>query len=424
MFTDNSIWWHVYPLAAVGAPIHDRHGDDSGARLRKLEPWLDYAADLGVTGLLLGPMFESATHGYDTLDHYRLDRRLGGDAEWDRFVAAARERGLDLILDGVFNHVSVGHPWVQESVNHGGGMVHVDHGRPRAWEGVWSLAELNHHDPRVADHVEHVMKHWLHRGAAGWRLDVAYAVPTWFWAEVLGRVRAEFPDTIFTGEVIHGDYAQYVQASTLDAITQYELWKGVWSSLADRNLWELAAALDRHARFSDTCTMQTFIGNHDVERIASRLGDQGAALAATLLLTLPGLPSIYYGDEQAFRGEKGHGHRSDEPLRPALPDSPEQLAPFGWWLHHLYRELIALRRANPWIANGRVHVTGKDNRWITYEVTGEGHTLRTHLQLDDEPGADGQWHGHQQNRGPVGGTVHVEIDGHERLSHPGVVVAA
>ena len=413
---DNSIWWHLYPLAATGAPIRDRAPDDGGPRLRRLEPWLDYAVELGVTGLLLGPVFESDTHGYDTVDHLRLDRRLGDEAEWDRFVDAARERGLDLILDGVFNHVAVSHPWVGDALREGGGRVHVQDGEhgpsPRPWEGHGGLAELNHHDPRVLDHVEYVMKHWLRRGASGWRLDVAYAVPSWFWAEVTARVRSEFPDAFFSGEIIHGDYAQVAAAGGLDTITQYELWKGIWSSLADRNLWELSAALDRHAQFSRERVMQTFVGNHDVTRIASRVGDSAAAIAAGLLFTLPGLPSVYYGDEQAFRGEKGDGYRSDDDLRPALPDSPAHLAPFGRWLFDLHRELIALRRENPWIARGDVTVKGRDNEWLTYEVTGAGRTLRAHLRLDA-----------MTANAPVSGSLRVDIDESPRFTWSSASVA-
>ncbi len=379
------IWWHVYPLGAAGAPIRDRAPDDSGHRLARLEGWLDYVVDLGCTGLLLGPVFASGTHGYDTLDHFRLDPRLGDDAAWDRFAAAAAQRGLAIVLDGVFNHVGAQHPAVRESLDAGHGLVRVRHhdgGRSAAtWEGHGDLAELDHDNPAVADLVTDVMCHWLDRGAAGWRLDVAYAVPTGFWAHVLGRVRARHPEALFIGEVIHGDYAAIAAASTLDSLTQYELWKAIWSSINDRNMWELAAALERHERFSrgsqgsegsqgsQAAVMQTFVGNHDVTRIASRVGDAGAALAATTLLTLPGMPSVYYGDEQAFRGEKGRGFEADDALRPALPDSPGELAPYGWWLHDLYRDLIALRRRNPWLTRGAVRVTAKDNGRITYAVT-------------------------------------------------------
>jgi cyclomaltodextrinase len=149
------------------------------------------------------------------------------------------------------------------------------------------------------------MAHWLGKGTSGWRLDAAYAVPPAFWASVLPRVREAYPEAYFAAEVIQGDYSAFVRESTVDAVTQYELWKAVWSSLNDANFYELAWALKRHDELIRTFIPLTFIANHDVTRIASKLTDDrhlGHALA--ILFTVPGTPSVYYGDEQAFRGIK------------------------------------------------------------------------------------------------------------------------
>ncbi len=383
---EHAIWWQVYPLGATGAPIRDP-GDDTGHRLGRLEPWLDHVVELGCSGLLLGPVFESSSHGYDTLDHFRLDRRLGDDADWDHFVQQCRSRGLSIMLDGVFNHVGAQHPLVQQAVT-GGGIVKVRDGRPVGWEGHDSLAELDHDDPRTVDLVVDVMTHWLRRGAAGWRLDVAYAVPAAFWAQVLPRVRAEFPEALFLGEVIHGDYPAIAQTSTLDSITQYELWKAIWSSIQDRNLWELAWALQRHDEFCRVFVPNTFVGNHDVARIASLVGDSGAALAAVILLTVPGMPSIYYGDEEGFRGEKLTGYEADDQIRPPLPDSPADLSGMGAWLLRHYQALVALRRRNPWLVRAHLHVDEKTNTSIIYSVTSdEGRHVRVRLALDPQASA-------------------------------------
>ncbi len=105
------IWWHVYPLGFLGA--ERTAGELRGEvhhRLARLEPWLDYAAGLGCTGLALGPIFASETHGYDTVDHFRIDPRLGDEGDFDRLVAAAHRRGLRILLDGVFNHVGRSFP--------------------------------------------------------------------------------------------------------------------------------------------------------------------------------------------------------------------------------------------------------------------------------------------------------------------------
>lgn len=386
MSLDDAIWWHVYPLGAVGAPIHDAGQDAPVNRLARLEEWLDYAVELGCSGLLLGPVFASTSHGYDTVDYFRIDPRLGDDAAFDHFIASARRRGLRVLLDGVFNHVGVDHPLVAAALADGHGLVRLEQmdGRlqPTPWEGHGDLALLHHSRPEVADLVTEVMLHWLRRGIAGWRLDVAYAVPSAFWREVIDRVRVEFGEAIFLGEVIHGDYVELARAGHLDSVTQYELWKAIWSSLADRNLWELDWALARHAEFCAGLLPNTFIGNHDVDRIASTLGPDGAALAAAILLSLPGMPSIYYGDEQGFTGTKGAGRHADDPLRPPLPDHPDALAPDGWWLYRLYQQLIGLRRRHPWLATGQLSVLGKDNSWIEYQVTGGGQQLTARISLE------------------------------------------
>ena len=215
---DDAIWWHVYPLGAAGAPIRGdqaREAADPGERrLLRLVPWLDYAVELGCSGVLLGPIFESASHGYDTLDHMAIDRRLGSEEDFEAFMAACRERGLNVMLDGVFNHVAATHPRAEELA------LRLPDGGLACWEGHSELLTLDHSKPAVVDFVADIMLHWLRKGIAGWRLDVAYAVPPRFWAETIGRVRDEFPNALFLGEVIHGDYAQIVaeRATLRDAL--------------------------------------------------------------------------------------------------------------------------------------------------------------------------------------------------------------
>lgn len=378
---DHAIWWHVYPLGALGAPIHDQTDATPAHRLAALEPWLDHAVELGCSGLLLGPIFASTSHGYDTVDHDRIDPRLGDDADFDALVAACRERGLSLMLDGVFNHVGRAHPLVADDSP----LLRHRDGALVGWEGHDNLVELDHSRDDVADRVVEIMLHWLRRGIAGWRLDVAYAVPTDFWARVTDRVRSEFPDAVFLGEVIHGDYAGIAEAGHLDSVTAYELWKATWSALKDANFWELAWALERHDAFSRTHVLNTFIGNHDVDRIASVAGADGAALAAAVLLTTPGMPSVYYGDEHGFTGLRGEGAHADDPVRPPLPATPADLAPSGAWLFALYRDLIGFRRRHPWLARASVGVEGKDNRWIHYACTHGDDRLDVRLALDPRP---------------------------------------
>jgi glycosidase len=300
----HAVWWQVYPLGFTGA---ERDALPEGAnpipRLRHLEAWLPHLLELGCNGLALGPVFESGTHGYDTVDHFRVDRRLGTDDDLQHLVDACHTHGIRVLLDGVFNHVGRGFAQFRAVLEKGphapeAAWFHVnpDDGAPdgftyRDFEGHGALVVLNHDNPEVADHVAAVMTHWCDRGIDAWRLDAAYAVPPRFWREVLPRVRAHRPDVWVVGEMIHGDHPRYVADSGVDSITQYELWKAIWSALNDHNLFELAHALRRHDAVVRAFLPQTFVGNHDVTRLASRLTDRrhlGPALA--LLLTLPASP--------------------------------------------------------------------------------------------------------------------------------------
>ena len=166
------------------------------------------------------------------------------------------------------------------------------------------------------------MTYWLDRGAAGWRLDAAYAVPASFWSKVLPRVRESHPGAWFLGEILHGDYVAYASESGLDSVTQYELWKAIWSSLNDRNFFELAWALDRHNQVLDGVMPQTFTGNHDVTRLASQLTDErhfGHALA--VLLTVGGIPASTTATSKRSAASRNSGTavttRSARPSRPA-----------------------------------------------------------------------------------------------------------
>jgi len=234
-WTEHAIWWHVYTLGFCGAPIRD--APDHGHRLRRLLHWLDYAVELGTSGLLLGPLSTSSTHGYDVLDHFGVDPRLGTDDDFDDLVDACRARGQRIVLDGVFSHVGRNHPWYAGALRGGpdspeASLFDIDRSVPgraeaRRFEGHESLVRLDHASGQTVDLTDRVMRHWLARGVDGWRLDAAYSVDPAFWAKVLPSVRADYPQAWFAAEMIHGDYAAFVEASGVDTVTQYELWKAI-----------------------------------------------------------------------------------------------------------------------------------------------------------------------------------------------------
>jgi glycosidase len=378
------VLWHVYPLGFTGAePSALPAREPARHRLKQLEQWLDYAVELGCNGLLLGPVFSAETHGYDTVDHFSIDSRLGDESDFDALVAAAGQRGLRLVLDGVFNHVGRAFPAFQLAGNSGPGSPTArwfkrtaDGADYAVFEGHGHLVELDHDEPAVLAYVIEVMTYWLGRGAGGWRLDAAYAVPPAFWAKAVQAVREAFPDAWFLGEVIHGDYAAYANEAGLDAITQYELWKAIWSSLNDRNFFELEHALGRHnaflGSFDDGRLPQTFAGNHDVTRLATELNDDrhfGHALA--VLMCVGGVPSVYYGDEQGFRGLKEHREGGDDAIRPPFPASPADLLPDGWRYYRLHQRLIGFRRRHPWLVRARTEAVHLEQSALALRVRGE-----------------------------------------------------
>jgi cyclomaltodextrinase / maltogenic alpha-amylase / neopullulanase len=400
----HAIWWQVYPIGFLGA---DPMGASrqSGRPLDAICDWLDYAVALGASGLALGPVFQSSSHGYDTIDHFSIDDRLGDGETFDRLVAGCRERGLRMLLDGVFNHVGRDFPLFQQALregpesaaarwfriawlnNHGdsGALAEPDY---ECFEGHRGLVVLNHAAAEVQHYVTAVMRHWLDRGADGWRLDAAYAVPTGFWSLVLPQVRASHPQAYLAGEVIHGDYQQIIAATGLDSVTQYELWKAIWSSLNDRNFFELAWALGRHNDFQHSFRPLTFTGNHDVTRIASRLeDDRHLALAQVILLTLGGTPVIYYGDEQAFTGIKEDRPGGDDQIRPAFPQGPGDLAPHGWQVYRLHQQLTGFRRRHPWLHDATTTVLHLSNDLLAYQAGAHGQAIVVAVNTGDQPHA-------------------------------------
>lgn len=368
------VLYQIHALGAAGAPASNP--DVGGARacghgLRRITEMLDHIASLGVDGVLLTPIVVSSTHGYDTVDPYRIDQRLGDDADFDALVTAAHERGLTVHLDAVLNHVGRAFPRTE--------LVRSD---AKTFEGHDILVVLDHDDDAVVEWAIDVLRHWVRRGVDGWRFDVAYAIPRPF----LRTVRDAVPDVFMFGEVIHGDYAGFVDATGFDSVTQYELHKAIWSSLHDSNVHELAWALKRHAELLERFPPMTFVGNHDVTRIASQTDDRRDAIdAATILFTLPGVPTVYYGDELGWRGVKEDRLGGDDAIRPALPDVMAPTDELESATLDAYRDLLARRRAHPWLRDAGLEIVDLDHRHLVYRSRDDDHELTVEVRNERDP---------------------------------------
>lgn len=402
---DGLTWWHVYPLGFSGAEPESRPVHGVVHRLRHLAMWLDYARDLGCRGLQLGPILSSQSHGYDTIDHLHIDRRLGDEHDFEALVAGCRERGMHVMLEGVFGHVSQEHPMFQVARAAGPSpsgadakaarwfrLQWPDGGGPPTFEGSRDhpgLVALNHDEPAVIDYVVHVMDHWLARGADGWHLDAAHDLPPAFWQQVLPRVRERHPGAWFVGDVRGADPWHVLAETGLDAVTAHSLWEPLWQSLNDTSYHQLAGQVDRLAHCLPEHPPVTYVGTHDVSRLASNLADPslfGHAIAA--LFSLPGTPSIFYGDEQAFRGIREAGPDGEAGIRPMFPDTPSSLAPWGWPTYHLHQQLIAIRARNPWLTRARpevLHVTDETLALRAVPEDGHARVLTTLLSLAPGP---------------------------------------
>ena len=332
----DAVFYHVYPLGLCGAPARNDFGAPPIERLDALVPWLDHIRDLGANALYLGPLFEATAHGYDTADYWHLDRRLGTDETLTRVVSAAHERGIRVVLDGVFNHVGRDF-WAFRDVQANGEAsafrdwfagLRFDGRSPfgdpftyEGWAGHFDLVKLNLSNPDVRQHLLGAVRSWIvDFGIDGLRLDAADVVDLGFLRELAAWCRSLDPHFWIFGEIVHGDYRRWANPETLDSVTNYECYKGLYSSLRDRNYFEIAYGLSRQfgpgGLYADL-PLYNFADNHDQDRVASRLPERRLLYPLYLLLfTMPGVPSIYYGSEWGLAERRRSG--DDSPVRPAL----------------------------------------------------------------------------------------------------------
>lgn len=376
-WTEQALIYHLYPLGALGAPWTNPGGRPV-PRIHALADWIAPARRIGADTLLLGPLWESGTHGYDTHDYSTPDRRLGTAADLAEALAAWKNAGFRLVFDGVFNHCGRGFAPFADLAARGresqfaGWFAGVDFdkrspfGDPfsyEGWNGHLSLVKFNLSHPEVRAHLIGAVLGWIDRyDLDGLRLDAADVIDHDFLRALSAACKARKSDFWLMGEVIHGDYNLWAPGAGLDSVTNYELFKGLWSSHNDSNYFEAAWTLNRqfgpeglyrgrhHATFGD---------NHDVDRLASTLKEPAHLYPhAILSATVPGIPMVYYGSEAGVLGKKTPA--GDEPLRPALTPADLDALPHQP-LRDLWGRLAEIRRGETALRTGdyrQAYVTG------------------------------------------------------------------
>ena len=329
---DNAVFYHIYPLGLCGC-AHENDGQAVPGAFNKLNAWAEHAADIGCTAIYIGPLFESGSHGYDTIDYRLVDRRLGTNAEFKDFVARCHARGQKVIVDGVFNHVGRDFFAFQDlkanrenarykdwfcDVNFWGNNEYNDGFSYGNWGGFNLLVKLNQRNPEVQNYHYDTIRFWVDEfDIDGIRLDAADVLDFDFMRGLRRLANEVKPEFWLMGEVIHGDYSRWANPEMLHSVTNYELHKGLWSGHNDHNYFEIAHTMRRLQGLCHDTRLYLFSDNHDVERLPNKLRNrEHIRHIAILVYTLWGIPSIYYGSEFGIEGKKEWG--SDWPLRPCL----------------------------------------------------------------------------------------------------------
>ena len=382
MWAYNSIFYQIYPIGFCGAPVHN--DGVCVPRIRKLMEWSEYLESLGIDSILLNPIFESDNHGYDTRDFKHIDCRLGTNEDFKEVCADLHRHNVKIVLDGVFNHVGRGF-WafkdVQEKkwaspykdwfhISFDGNSCYNDGFWYEGWEGHFELVKLNLQNPAVVDYLLECVKFWIDEfDIDGLRLDVAYSLDHNFMRRLRSYTQELKPDFALIGEVLFGDYNIIVNDDMLHSCTNYECYKGLYSSFNCMNMFEIAHSLHRQFGSDQWCIyrgkhLMTFVDNHDVTRLASILTNQKhIPLAYGLLLGMPGIPCLYYGSEWAEPGEKAPDN--DYALRPCFEEpKPNELTEF-------IKKLIHIRQNSDALCNGSYKNVVIQNHQLVFERCSE-----------------------------------------------------
>lgn len=369
-----------------------------GGDLYGIAEKLDYLQELGITALYLNPIFASAAnHRYHTFDYLVVDPLLGGNDALRVLLDEAHQRGMRVVLDGVFNHASRGFWAFHHILENGGDSPYIDWFTIHDWPlnpyprdgseainyaGWWNnpaLPKFNIANPGVRDYLLHVTRFWLEFGIDGWRLDVPEEIDDVpFWQEFRRVVKSTNPEAYIVGEIWH-DAVDWLIGDRLDAVMNYGLGRAALGFFGHDTLrkeyrpggfelhgltaQQFAREVDRLMHLHDwqvTQAQLNLLDSHDTARALWIVGDDEAAMrmAMIFLMTVPGAPCIYYGTEIGMNG----GHEPDS--RAAFPWH-DRSAWKNEWLAFTQR-LIALRHAHPALSVGAFQTLYGDHGLYTF----------------------------------------------------------
>ena len=390
-----SVFYQIYPLGFCGAPFENDGVPVS--RIRKVEEWIPHIKKLGCNAIYFSPVFESDTHGYNTRDYRKIDVRLGTNEDFQRVCGRLHEEGIRVVLDGVFNHVGRGF-WAfadvlknRESSPYRD-WFHIDfHGNSNyndslwyeGWEGNYDLVKLNLRNEEVVRHLLDAVTFWVREfDIDGLRLDVAYCLDHDFVRRLRRHCDSLKPGFFLLGEMLHGDYKTLVNDEMLHSATNYECYKGLYSSFNSMNLFEIVHSLLRQFGPEDWTLYKgkhllSFVDNHDVTRVASILqNERHLPLIYALCFGMPGIPCVYYGSEWGAKGEKSQG---DPALRPCFA-APVENALTEW-----IGKLSEARKHSPALNYGGFRSLLLTNRQCIFERRTESERVLVAVNADEVP---------------------------------------
>ena len=416
MWAYEGIFYQIYPIGFCGAPT--ANDGKTVSRILKLKDWSSYLESLGISSILLNPIFESDNHGYDTRDYKKIDCRLGTNKDFAEVCKDLHAHNVKIVLDGVFNHVGRGF-WAFKDVlekkwdspykdwfciNFDGNSCYNDGFWYEGWEGHFELVKLNLANPAVVDYLLECVKGWIDEfDIDGLRLDVAYCLDRNFMKRLRSFCQELKPDFALIGEVLFGDYNQIVNDEMLHSCTNYECYKGIYSSFNSMNMFEIAHSLNRQYGPEQWCIyrgkhLMSFVDNHDVTRIASILTNKNhLPLTYGLLLGMPGVACIYYGSEWGEEGVKAPNN--DYALRPCFEEpKPNELT-------EEIKKMIHVRTGSNALCHGSYRNVVLTNHQLIFERRTDDERMLVAINASDAP--------FTAHNGELGGTMTDLLTGNE-----------